>query len=131
MTVFVDSSVVLAAILDERERPADSFWYERLAASRLIVYEVVVRLNAVAATPYVLDRALALLGGFDLAELSETVLARALDPFPKPLRTLDALHLATALHLRAFDAELRLATFDNRMAEVAVGIGIPLFPFPR
>jgi predicted nucleic acid-binding protein len=131
VTVFVDSSVVLAAILGEKERPADSFWSQRLVASRLIVYEVVVRLNAVGATSFVVDDALALLGTFDLAELSETALGRALDPFSKRVRTLDALHLATACHLRTFDADLQLATFDSRMAEVAAAIGLRLFPLPR
>jgi hypothetical protein len=34
--VFVDSSVVLAAILVEHVRPANAFWSQRLVASRLI-----------------------------------------------------------------------------------------------
>jgi predicted nucleic acid-binding protein len=92
---------------------------------------VIVRLNAVAAPSSVRDEALALLDTFDLVELSQTVLQRALEPFPKRVRTLDALHLATACHLRTFDADLRLATFDHRMAEVAATIGLPLFPLPR
>ena len=42
-----------------------------------------------------------LLAGFRLARVDERVLARAAEPFPTLLRTLDAIHLATAVLARA------------------------------
>jgi predicted nucleic acid-binding protein len=54
------------------------------------------------------------------------VLARALDPFPAPLRTLDALHLATAHFLVESRQRLALATYDERMRACAGALGIAL-----
>jgi predicted nucleic acid-binding protein len=61
-----------------------------------------------------------------LVELAPTVLARALEPFPAPVRTLDALHLATAHFLVASRQPLALATYDERMRACAEGMGIRL-----
>jgi predicted nucleic acid-binding protein len=59
-------------------------------------------------------------------ELSPIVLARALEPFPLPLRTLDALHLASIDYLRDQRIDIRLATDDERMARAARRLRIPL-----
>lgn len=56
------------------------------------------------------------------------VLARALDPFPSPLRTLDALHLASAEFLRQQGQSVRLATYDDRMADAARSLDIEIYP---
>ena len=42
--------------------------------------------------------------------------------FPRPVRTLDALHLASALYLHDRDPDMRLATCDERLA-----VGIPAY----
>jgi predicted nucleic acid-binding protein len=68
------------------------------------------------------------LGRVALAELSPVVLERALEPFPAPVRTLDALHLATAAYLRGRGQPVQLATYDERMAEAAGRLGIPRYP---
>jgi hypothetical protein len=57
------------------------------------------------------------------------VLARALEPFPKPVRTLDALHLASVEFLREREPEIRLATYDTRQATAAAKMGIALYDF--
>jgi predicted nucleic acid-binding protein len=44
------------------------------------------------------------------------------------VRTLDALHLATADDLRSFRPEIQLATYDGRMAEVSRKMGLDLYP---
>ncbi len=63
--------------------------------------------------------------GWILMEISEEVRARAGRTFPvEPLRTLDAIHLATALiFLRVFP-DLRLLSFDRRILENARPLGI-------
>ena len=53
---------------------------------------------------------------------------RALQPFPMPTRTPDALHLASASYLRERGADVRVATYDERMAGAAEGIGLRLYP---
>ena len=54
------------------------------------------------------------------------VLKRALEPFPAPVRTLDALHLASIVFLRDRGQTVALATYDVRMADVAALLGIEL-----
>jgi predicted nucleic acid-binding protein len=68
----------------------------------------------------------ALLAGTALIELSGPVLARALQPWPVPLRTLDALHLATAEYLRRQEEQVELASYDNRLLDAAHAIGLPI-----
>jgi hypothetical protein len=61
-----------------------------------------------------------------MIELSPLTLRRALDAFPLPVRTLDALHLASIEYLRENRLSVRLATYDARMAQVAMAMDIPL-----
>jgi len=60
----------------------------------------------------------------DLVLLQPPILARASDPFPTPLGTLDALHLATALVWRERMRQgLMLATHDEALALSARAFG--------
>jgi hypothetical protein len=47
------------------------------------------------------------------------VVTRALEPFPEPVRTLDALHLASADFLRRQGMEVRVASYDDRFLGLA------------
>lgn len=122
--ICVDSSVVLAAVLAEDRAPSDSFWDEDGITSRLLEYEVMNRLHAYGVEADRLAMARELIAGLILVELSPLVLARALDPFPMPVRTLDALHLATVLYLTERRTRLTLATYDRRMAAAARALGL-------
>ncbi len=55
------------------------------------------------------------------------VLQRALEPFRAPVRTLDALHLASIEFLRAQGQAVSLASYDDRMITAARALQIPLF----
>jgi hypothetical protein len=63
-----------------------------------------------------------------LVELAVPVLERAIEPFPLPVRTLDALHLATMLFLQGQDQTIALATYDDRLQQGAVALGVALWP---
>jgi antitoxin (DNA-binding transcriptional repressor) of toxin-antitoxin stability system len=57
--------------------------------------------------------------------VSENVLARASRPFPvEPVRTLDAIHLATALEFAAAYPDLRMLSVDRRLRENAEALGL-------
>jgi len=57
--------------------------------------------------------------------VSEEVLSRAAMPFLfGPVRTLDAIHLATALVLTQALPDLRILTFDERIRANAVAVGL-------
>jgi predicted nucleic acid-binding protein len=57
-------------------------------------------------------------------ELVPPVLARALEPFPVVVRTLDALHLATIEYLRGIGQRPTLATYDQRLSQAASAMGV-------
>ena len=71
-----------------------------------------------------------MLGRIALLELTPPVLSRALAAFPVPLRTLDALHVASIEHLRGQAQNVELATYDRRMTDAARALGIPSFHLP-
>ena len=52
------------------------------------------------------------------------MLARALEPFASPVRTLDALHLASIEFLRERRQDIKLASYDTRMVTAARRMGI-------
>jgi hypothetical protein len=68
----------------------------------------------------------ALLGRLAFLELSPPVLARALNPFPVPVRTLDALHLASIEFLRDHGQNVELASYDKRLTAAASALNMPL-----
>ena len=124
--IYLDSSVVLASVFQEPRSPPVTLWDEELTSSRLLGYEVWVRLNAYGLVHSHGDRAKARLDRVNFVELSEIALARALKPSPVALRTLDALHLATMDFLRKNGEPIELASYDGRLVAAAQGVGIPI-----
>jgi len=51
-------------------------------------------------------------------------MARAFEPFPTPVRTLDAIHLAAIEFIRAQGADVQLASYDQRLVAAARLLGI-------
>jgi hypothetical protein len=62
--------------------------------------------------------------------MTPAVLGRALEPWPVPLRTLDAMHLASLELLRSRRQEVALASYDSRLIAAAQRLAIPLHPLP-
>ncbi len=125
--IYLDTSVALAHLLAEDCRPSTKLWQEDLVASRLMEYELWVRLNARDLARSHGDFARLLLSRVSFVEMHPTVLDRALQPFSHPVRTLDALHLASAAFLRERGHDLRLASYDTRMLRAAEAMGISSF----
>ena len=126
MATYVDSSVVLADLLQEPRRPAPEFWSGELTTSRLTEYEVYSRLHRQGHSEPRLARAAELIGVPLTLDLSPEVLERARHPFPVPLRTLDALHLASADWLRREGFTVEFATYDARLRQAALVMGFPV-----
>lgn len=127
--IYVDTSVVLAQLLAEDRRPPARLWQETLVASRLMEYEIWTRLHARRLAESHGESARLLIGRIALLELSQPVLARAMDAFPASVsvRTLDALHLASCEYLRRQGQSIVLASYDGRMTALARAMDIPLF----
>ncbi len=113
--IYLDTSVALAHLLGETRAPPPSFWQESLVSSRLLEYELWTRIHARKLGHSHRDAVLQLLGEVSFVELAPAVLERALEPFPAPVRTLDALHLATMEFVRRSQRDLRVATYDDRL----------------
>jgi predicted nucleic acid-binding protein len=133
VTVYLDSSVLLRLVLREPGQLKGLDKFDRVASSELITVEsrrTIDRLRVLgtldaAGAAQCSEQASAMLDAVDRLPLNEVVLARAGDPLPTPLGTLDAIHLATALLWRerigAVDA---VATHD-----AALGLAARTFGF--
>ena len=125
--IYVDSSVVLAQLLAEDRFPGATFWQDGpFVSSRLLEYEVWNQVNGRGLGPTHAEDVRLLLGRLAFLELVPPVIARALEPFPTPVRTLDGLHLASIEFLRGLGQRPKLATYDRRLAEAAAALDIPL-----
>jgi hypothetical protein len=112
--IYLDTSVVLGHLLAEDRRPPDTLWSQPMVSSRLLEYEVWTRLHARNLATSHGEAARALLARLAFLELATPVLARALEPWPLPLRTLDAMHLSPQQGSTRPPGELRRATGRRR-----------------
>jgi uncharacterized protein len=140
VTLYAESSAVLAWLLDERDGQAVR---ERLAQSATVVASDLTLIEC----DRVLIRAAAL-GELTEAEAADRrghltraaahwhvlriggeIVDRARQPFPGgPIRTLDAIHLASALVARAAAPGLALLGLDHRIRTAAHELGLPVQP---
>jgi predicted nucleic acid-binding protein len=123
--IYLDSSVALSQLLSENRSPPASFAQEQLTSSRLLEYEIWNRINARGLADSHGREIRELLERIEIIELTPTVLARALQPWPLAIRTLDALHLATIAYLR-HERPIELASYDERLRVAAQALGIPV-----
>jgi hypothetical protein len=119
--IYLDSSVALAHLFGEGKSPAPALWREPQISSRLLEYEIWNRTHARGLAGSYHDAARALIAQVTLVELAPAVLARALQPFPASVGTLDGLHIATIEFLRRRGHSIELASYDNRLTGVRHG----------
>jgi predicted nucleic acid-binding protein len=124
MAHYVDTSALVKLVLDEAETPALAAWVGREA--ELLVTSALSRTELIRAVrraaPARLAEAISLLGSLGLSRISGAVLDRAGVLDPPALRSLDALHLASALELG--DELTSVVTYDERLAAAATARGI-------
>ena len=117
--IYLDTSVALAHLLAEDRRPPAWIWDETLVSSRLLEFELWSRIHARDLGATHAEDARELVARIAFLEMVPLVLARAREPFPTPVRTLDALHLASADFLRTQGQHVQLATYDARLRDAA------------
>ena len=125
--IYLDTSVALAHLLGETRVPPPMLWEASLVSSRLLEYELWTQIHGGGLAKTHAEVVRALLAEVSFLELTPIVVARAVEPFPLPVRTLDALHLASIEFLRTQRRDVRLASYDERMLRVAQALGIPIF----
>jgi predicted nucleic acid-binding protein len=141
LNVYVDSSVLLRVVLNERGSLREWRRITRPVASELIRLECRRTIDRARIRERLDDDLIAqqredvldVLHTFDIVPLDSVVLERAAEPFPTLLGSLDAIHLATALLLRAQVADLYFATHDGELATAARAMGFRVLgvPSPR
>lgn len=133
MIAYLDSSVLLRFVLGEPGRLAEWETIDSGVTSALAEVECLrtldrLRLRGVLSDPELAAARRAVwqvLEALELVQLAPPVLRRAADPFPTPLGTLDALHLATALAWREERGSvLVLATHDAELGLAAAACGL-------
>lgn len=125
MPVYLDSSAAVKLIVREPESEALERWlrpYDVLASSTLLRTELLraVRRGA----PRRIAQVRAALTAFTLRAVDDEILDAAGDIPPTSIRSLDAIHLATALRLA--DELDAIVTYDRRMMEAAGLLGLPV-----
>lgn len=124
--IYLDSSVALAYLLGEDRTPPLSLWRSPLVSSRLLQFEVWNRIHARGLTATHSPLVELLLKRITFLEMVGPVLHRALHPFPGTVRTLDALHLASAEFLRAQGEAVSIASYDTRLVSAAGELGFEI-----
>ena len=128
MNVYVDTSALLRLVLREANALEELRSTDRLVSSELLAVEgrrTIDRLRLMGSLTQdeTAERLRAFgewLEAIDLVLLRQPVLARAAEPMPVPLGTLDALHLATALTWRDRTGEsLVVSTHDSALGSAA------------
>jgi uncharacterized protein len=123
--LYLDSSALVKLVLPERESGALfeslSAW-AALVTSELAWVEVVRAARRSAVDPKVERRAETVMAGLHLLKIDADILRHAARLEPRTLRSLDALHLASAL---ALGEELgAMAIYDGPLTTAAAGCGI-------
>lgn len=121
---YLDASAIVKLIVEEPESEALNRWYveaEDLVTSRVGIVETIRATGRRAFDRVHRDRILSDLG---VLELDASTAQVAASVQPGLLRSLDAIHIATAL---ALGPELdAFVTYDDRMAEAARAVGLPV-----
>jgi predicted nucleic acid-binding protein len=129
---YIDTSALLRIILREPGALDDLRTYDQLVSSELIAVESArtidrLRMHGALTMEEAADRIGAVndwLEAIDLVLLRPPVLSRAGEPMPMPIRTLDAIHLSTALIWRDRMGPLtEMATHDSALGAAARAFG--------
>lgn len=120
---YLDASALVKLVIAEADSLAMLRWYlesERVITSRIGLIETE---RAVARRDHDTVRLRAVLDQIEVFDLDDDIGRRAGALVPASLRTLDAIHVATALAIGALDA---FVTYDDRQAEAARTVGLPV-----
>ena len=125
MAAYLDSSAAVKLVFDESESEA---LQEYVGTTPSWASSALIRVELLRAAKRIdvrrIGRAYELLGSISIREIDDEILDRAAEISPLNIRTLDAIHLATATlmgpHLEA------VLTYDQRMIEAARRYGLPV-----
>ena len=125
--VYLDASALVKLVVEEAETAALVAYLgdePRLVTSALAAVEVPRAVRLIDPDEGVQDRAREIVSRCDRIEVDPEIRRVAASIDPPPLRTLDAIHLASALRVReALDTSV---IYDRRLGDAAVGAGLEI-----
>jgi uncharacterized protein with PIN domain len=140
LVLYAESSAVLAWLLGEEsgERVRHALIEAHIVVSsdltlvecdRAIHRGVAVGAVRQAVAAELISRLEPAASGWNMLRIVPRIVARARQRFPdEPIRTLDAIHVASALHARVVLPQIVLLALDNRIRKVGRSLGFPLVP---
>jgi uncharacterized protein len=124
--IYLDSSALVKLAVTEPESGALAEWL-RTSAPAIRVSSPLVRVEVPRAVwradPGSLPQAYTIVRRLREIRISDAVLTRAAGVRPNVLRTLDAIHVASAMSIR--DDLTALVSYDKRMLAAAQEVGLP------
>lgn len=123
-TSYVDASALVKIIIAEPESIGMERWYlesDRVLTSRIGIVET---RRAVSRRPHDLAHLNHVLDRIEVIAIDQPIADHAAAIQPATIRTVDAIHLATAL---ALQPDLNaFVTYDERLADAARALGLPV-----
>lgn len=122
--VYADSSALVKTVVQESETSALNAFFQatlhRLVTSKLAIIEVTRACRLAGSSPERDTAVKALFESCELVEISDGIVMHAAALVTAELRSLDAIHLATALEVRASE----MLVYDRRLAAAAAAAGL-------
>jgi uncharacterized protein len=123
--IYLDSSALLKLLVEERESAALAEWISERSATPKVSSEL-AKLEVVRAArrldSRVVPPARALVSQLDLIPWSSSLIEEAADAGDPTLRSLDAIHLVSALSIR--EALTAFVAYDPRLIGAAQAVGL-------
>ena len=132
MTIYLDSSTVLRVLFRQPDRLVEWGSWEEAYSSELMGVEARRAIDRLRLESSLDDEGVAqakeelrrIEAGIDLVPITRPVLRRAGQPMASPVKTLDAIHLATAVMLQEhLGTSVVFATHDDRQGLAARALG--------
>lgn len=124
---YLDTSAALKLLVEEEHSKAFGDFYDRAAGAAWVssdLLRVEVTRAVTRAFPAILPEARQLLLAFDFVAIDEDIVDAAMNEPDRMLRSLDAIHLATA---RVLGPDLTaLVTYDDRLAGAGEDAGLEI-----
>jgi predicted nucleic acid-binding protein len=125
--IYLDSAAVVKLAHAEPESAALRGWLEERAEAQWVssVLTEIESFRALARyAPEAVSRLPAVLDQIDLIDLDQPIRMLARTVTPAAVRSLDAIHLGTALHVRP--SLTSFVTYDKRLLDAAQAAGLPI-----
>jgi uncharacterized protein len=125
--IYLDSTAVVKLAHAEPESAALRGWLEERAEAQWVssVLTEIESFRALARyAPEAVSRLPAVLDQIDLIDLDQPIRMLARTVTPAAVRSLDAIHLGTALHVRP--SLTSFVTYDKRLLDAAQAAGLPI-----